>query len=335
MATIEPVHALFDTPQFRGANLPALWIYSSSTGDKSYTGVWCLTDLVDMDDGKIIIHEKVLSEKVDTLIQLALDTDISSSPVLLTYYPDKEIDEIVAAICSGNRPLIIEQDNVEFKLWEVADPVGIEKLQNAFSRLSKVFVADGHHRLAAAQSMPGSKGLLSSLYISSDQINISAFHRLICLDGSFYHGDLLTRLKMCFSVHKLECNTPYRPDQRHVIGLYVQKCWYRLELKLTNQSSTLPDVTLLQNIILAPMLGISDPGKDERIRNFPDYQWKKMVALLAEDDTYICFTLFPMSVAEFLDVAESRNVLPPKSTWIDPKIPEQLLVHLIQPIRLA
>ncbi|RZJ90003.1 MAG: DUF1015 family protein [Chryseobacterium sp.] len=333
MATIESVHASFDTSQFRGDNLPALWIYSSSIGNKRYTGIWCLTDLVDMDNGKIIIHEKVLSKKVNTLLQRAIDIDISSSPVLLTYYPDKEIDEIVAAICSTNTTLIFEQDHVEFKLWEVAEPARIEKLQHAFSRLSKVFVADGHHRLAAAQSMPSSRRLLSSLYVSSDQINISAFHRLICLDSFFGYDDLLTRLKAYFDVHKLDCNIPYRPDQKHVIGLYVGKSWYRLELKANNQSSKRPDVTLLQDIILAPMLGIIDPGKDQRIINFPDYQWKKMVALLAEDDKYICFTLFPMSVADFFEVAESRFILPPKSTWIDPKIPEHLLMHSLQPIR--
>lgn len=329
MATIVPVQALIAQSHHHADAISAFWIYSCMLKGTVRTGIWGMTDLVDMDNGKIITHEEVLPGKLKDLISNSDQQSGSFSPVLLTYRPDQEVDALISKICRSKEPEIFKQDDVDYQLWSLTDGTLISKLQHAFSNIPKVYMADGHHRLAAAyQNVSHNRRLLSSLYISSDQLSISAFHRLIRMNGRINKDTFIQQLKNHFNVTMMATQDPYRPDRRNVIGMCLRKGWYQLELKTTLSGlSDIPDVSVLQNIILAPLLDIKNAGTDGRLENFPDYQWEDMVDLLRKNETFIGFSLFPMTVNEFLNASESGDILPPKSTWIEPKIPENLLLQ--------
>ena len=333
MATILPLHADFrqntsDQKITPIDPVPAIWIYGSTTNTITQRGVWAMTSLTDMDEGRIIAHENVLPEKIERIIAHRNSGGKPSSPVLLTYRPDAELDQLIQQICLDENSAYLHRTEPTFSLWRIGEPELIDRIQMAFRTIKAVYVADGHHRLAAAHKMQQQhERLISSLYVPSDQLKISAFHRLVRMNNPVNHTVFMDQISEYYVVRPLKSEKPYRPDRPNRIGLYFQGCWYRLDLRDNARKEGRPDASSLQELILAPLLGIADPASDERLENFPDPAFDEMVSALQAGEGLVGFTLYPMTVSEFLVAADSQEMLPPKSTWIEPKIPRKLLIQ--------
>ncbi|TDO24929.1 DUF1015 family protein [Pedobacter duraquae] len=336
MANIKPLYAITDHYLPNLSPGAAIWVYRCVNSTGSQTGIWAATDPVDMARGKIVPHEAVLPKKLDHLVSYMNKNEVTRSPVLLTYKPHQQITNIIADICSQQTSHTSSASNEVHHLWCVSDPKMISDLQKAFLELEEVYVADGHHRLAATKQLGRS---ISSLYVSADELEIHPFHRIIKLDKRdkmtsaellrdiFNPTTFLDNLSLHYDITKSISQEPFRPDRRNRMGMFFQGNWYQLDLKREGrQLPSQPDVSLLQELILAPLLDIRNPDFDNRLQNYPDSEWNKFTLELDHSTMNIGFTLYPMLVSEFLDAARHGTLLPPKSTWITPKIPDGLLM---------
>ena len=336
MANIKPLHAITDHDLPYVSPSAAIWVYRCINSTGSQTGIWAATDPIDMASDKIVPHEAVLPKKLDHLVSYMKKNEVSRSPVLLTYKPHQQITNIIVDICSHQASRIINTLNEVHHLWCVSDPKMISDLQKAFLELEEVYVADGHHRLAATKQLGRS---ISSLYVSTDELEIHPFHRIIKLEKQdkmrnaerlshiFNPTTFLGNLSLHYDITNSIAQEPFRPDRRNRMGMFFQGRWYQLDLKQEGrQLLSRPDVSLLQDLILAPLLDIRNPDFGNRLQNYPDSEWNKFTLELHLSPMNIGFTLYPMLVSEFLDAARHGTLLPPKSTWITPKIPDGLLM---------
>ncbi len=309
---------------------PAIFIYEQDTSLGSQTGVWVLTDVQDMEDGKIIIHEHTLAENEDKIRIQRENTGVEGSPILLTYQPVAAINRLIGTITSSYPPEAFYENQQYHRIWKVTAPDFIRQFREAFLKLDKVYLADGHHRLAAAlQHHKKEKQWISTLYVSTEQIRISAFHRLV-VPNEFLDEELLFKtLKQTFEVIHVSDNAPYLPDEPHHLGLFYAGNWYKLSLKPEReQLKDEPDVCILQEQVLKPLFDLQDPRNDTRLSSFgPDQGWPALLYELSAEPFSVAFTLYPMDIDQLIAQAEKKASLPPKSTWIEPKIPFGLLVY--------
>lgn len=306
----------------------SMYVYERESTSGSQFGVWVLTSLQDLEDGKILKHEETLSGHEERLRMYRKEVGLEGSPVLLTYRRQPEISLLIenSAKCSPEIDFFYEGS--QHRLWVVRDETLIIAFQAAFAKLEKVYVADGHHRLASAAGLHHiDPQWITTLYVSAGQLSCSSFHRMVLATNQFSATDFLKAVNQYFFVTIIKENHPFLPPINHSLGMRYKDQWYQLELKeefvqLTEE----PDVRILQDKILEPIFGIKDPRTDPQLISWPASQWDEMLEYGAKSEA-ILFTLYPMSVSELIRQAEKYAVLPPKSTYIEPKVPYGLLLH--------
>lgn len=307
----------------------AIYIYETSIFCGSQIGVWALTDLNDFGNGKIITHENTLSENEDGIRNYRENVGIEGSPILLSYYCDGSIASLIQFIRTTCQPECFSYKGQINKIWKVDSPLLISSFTEAFRELDKVYLADGHHRLAAAwQLNRRSKQLISSLYVPLNQLKIREFNRVV-VDGETISGNgFLELIDRYFYKSAIPYNKPYRPDKIHRFGLCYQGLWYQLDLRADQYLTDKLDVNILQDYILHSAFDIQDPRADKRLISFgPEEDWKVLLDYLNDEKSAIAFTLYPIEMDVFVAHADKMIILPPKSTWIEPKIPFGLIMY--------
>ncbi|WP_406826016.1 DUF1015 family protein [Pedobacter sp. KACC 23697] len=305
---------------------PAIYIYEFGSGSGIMRGIWAAIDLAQTAESAIKKHEETVSSKVESLRVERKSKAIQKSPILLVYKKDKILDKLIDFVVRSRKPLENEWSQMDHFLYQVLEEDLIEKFAKEFMKVDAVYLADGHHRLEAAYSLQKSKHQqISSLLVSADVISIGAFHRLVC-GVTISYPLLMEKLKVYYNISKIPNNKAYKPDRKNRLGLCFKGEWYQLDLNSASATlSALPDTVLLQNYILSAVLGIHKPKEDERLTCFPDCKWTQFLTELEHNETSIGFSLFPMTADAFIKVAEKGEFLPPKSTWIAPKIPHGLM----------
>lgn len=309
---------------------PAIYLYETTVGTESQTGLWALTDLKDSEEGRIITHEHTLPENEEQIRCYREYVGLEGAPILLTYYPQQEISELIELVKTTHIPECFYHLEQYHRIWQVTLDTLISQFQDAFLKLKSVYVADGHHRLAAAAAMhKNERQFISTLYIPTAELKISAFHRLVVPEAGTLPDLLTATISKYYYISAIPNNRPYFPDQMNRIGLYVQGFWYQLDLKREEGSlSVIPDVMVLQEKILEPVFGIADPRTDPRLYSFPALEGsEELLQRIQQDPVAVAFTLFPMTIRQLIEQAESQVALPPKSTWIEPKVPFGLLMY--------
>ena len=301
---------------------PSIYIYEFGGEGKPMRGVWAMTDLSETITDAIKRHEETVSAKVASLKTDKGSGKIEKSPILLVYQ-NEDLETLIDFVVAEQKPLESEWSQLGHFLYQIVDISLIDRFCSAFAKLKQVYLADGHHRLEAAYALQKTvPQQISSLFVSAGSISISAFHRLIHgIDISYV--TLMEKLKQYFYVSKIPNNKPYRPDRKNRMGLYFAGEWYQLDLNSNlPELSEEPDTAILQDLILAPVLGVTKPKEDVRLSCFPDCKWDQFLTQLDGSDATIGFSLYPMTADEFIAIAEKGRFLPPKSTWIEPKIPQ-------------
>jgi len=309
---------------------PAIYVYENHSSSGVQRGIWALTSVQDSLDGTIILHEQTLPEHEEKIKAYREYIGLEGDPVLLTYYPQQELDHLMESIVSSQQPERIVQQGTAHLLWKITEAPMIAAFQRSFASLEIVYLADGHHRLAAAAHLKSEEQQwISSLYISTDQLRIREFNRLVIPGRIINKDELFELIYRYFHVSAIPHNRAYQPDQQHRLGMCFNGEWYQLDLRSDQpalQQET--DAVILQEYVLQPFFGIDDPRTDERLHNFsPDGGWEKLLQELKEQVSSIAFTLFPMTVEQLTGHAGKQKPLPPKSTWIEPKIPYGLLMY--------
>lgn len=323
------LNELIDAGLYHQEKEPAIYIYELEINHCKQYGVWVMTDIEDLLNGSMITHENTLAEREARLVGYRKDIGLEGSPVLLTYRPRAEVNNLIEHIINSQEANLFSIGGKAHRLWKVKDALYIEKFKKAFQGVERVYVADGHHRLAAAEKLHKIKPQwITALYVPSNQIKISEFNRLIIPERRILKTKLFNVLEEYFYVSPIPGNVPFRPNKLHCFGVLHEGIWYQLDLKsdkLMLKHET--DVSILQHKILQPVFEIDNPGSNPSLYSYPFNQWEEMLAVVKENPEAVVFSLYPMSVDQLIEQVENKVTLPPKSTFIEPKIPFGLLLY--------
>ena len=332
---------------------PALWVYRqqvprSPQGSRTQTGVVGLAGVRDYEAGVIRVHEHTRPDKEEERAVHVDVLDAHDEPVFLFHRGSPDVDDVVAAVTAREHDLAVTTpDGVWHTLWRV--PSGTDddeqaRLVTAFAGLEALYVADGHHRSAAAVRLHAGRAALPSdqagetdgflaVVFPAAELTVLPYHRLVLDLGTLWPEDLVERLHERFDVEPAD--RPVQPSERTEVGLRTALGWHRLRLRDASGDTEAHvvgvrglAVSLLQDLVLAPLLGIEDPRRDPRLAfvGGPDG--------LAELDTAVeggaaaaAFALAPTALDDLVAVSDAGEVMPPKSTWFWPKPASGLLVH--------
>ncbi len=318
---------------------PGLLVYRQQVGDAVQTGVVGAVTVADYRAGVIAIHEHTRPDKENDRTEHIATLSAHDEPVFLMYRPDAPgaaaVAEALARVVAGEPEYDLTRDGVRHTLWTVpADEVAV--LVEAFAAIPVLYVADGHHRSAAAARLaeaddrPGA-GEFPAVVFPSDELTILAYNRVVRDLGVYAPASLLEALSPSFV---LQPSAGAPEPGRHEFGLYVDGAWWTATARAGVVDEHDPiarlDVSVLQDLVLGPLLGIADPRTDGRIAFVGGGRGTgELERLVDSGEAAIAVLLHPTATGDVMDVADAGMVMPPKSTWFEPKLASGLFVHPI------
>jgi len=269
-------------------------------------------------------------------------TRAQTGNVFIAYKNVNEIDQLIEKWTSEKKPQydFLAEDEIQHSIWIVNDDLTIQSITDLFlQKVPCTYIADGHHRAASASKVRTAMGkdasVSSNFFLTtlfpSNQLSIMDYNRVIKDLGNHTETSFLESLQTSFLIEKID--SAYRPDRLHTFGLYLNKQWYRLTAKEGTYSDDpigVLDVTILQNNILDPLLNIKDQRTDKRIDFVGGIRGlEALEKRVNSGEMIMAFSLYPVSIQQLFDIADSGNVMPPKSTWFEPKLRDGLLTNII------
>lgn len=320
----------------------AFYIYRQITPTNTFTGIIGGVAVKEYTEGHIKIHEQTLTSRVGVFTQYLDICDFNAEPVLLTYScTANQIEELIAKNTEPRPEYdFTTTDRIQHQLWLIEDKKDIEEIQKEFSKLECLYIADGHHRMASsahlAEMRQNRSGWTPSaisnyalaLILPEKELNIRPFHRVINLDNLIDENQLLSDLEHHFIVKKKK--RTYYPKANHEFGMRIAKGWYSLKLKDVPQSEKVVahlDPMILTNSILEPLFDIHDQKTDRRIQFIPGMEsLDKFEKSIDEGLTTALFTLYSTSTEQLFAVSDANEIMPPKSTYVEPKLRSGLTI---------
>ncbi|MFT3748315.1 MAG: DUF1015 family protein [Agriterribacter sp.] len=322
---------------------PCYYIYRLTMNGKSQTGLVCVSSVDDYENDIIKKHEFTRPEKEQDRINHIAATGAQTGNVFLAYKNVEELDALIAKWEKEKSPVydFVADDNISHTIWIVTDDKVIDNITKIFSeKVEATYIADGHHRaasaakvrLSAAGDSDGASWFLTTLFPAS-QLHIMDYNRVIKDLNSLSQKEFIEKIKENFEV-KPNGTEAVSPKQLHDFGMYTGGEWYTLTAKpgtYTKDPIGVLDVTILQNNLLDKILGIKDQRTDKRIDFVGGIRGlQELEKRVNSGEMKVAFSLYPVSIQQLFDIADSGNVMPPKSTWFEPKLRDGLLTHLIK-----
>lgn len=341
----ENFHEFWDNGVLIEDHSPAFYLYRITTAEHSFTGIWTCSAIDDYLNNTIKKHELTRSEREQGLIDYFEHTGIDGNPVIVAYPSNSSIKSIIQQKQALKADVSFETEGNQHEVWVFRKAEEIEQLIRLFQELPAAYIADGHHRAAAASILgiqrrksnlrhngTESYNYFSSIYYAADELLIYEFHRLIKDLGGLNLDELLKALENDFTVEKQA--TIVKPEALHKFGMYVNKEWYLLTAKAAlydvNNAVDKLDVSILHQHILDPILHIKDAKTDKRIDFMGGIRdISELIRRVDAGEMQIGFTLYPTSIEELIAVADNGDVMPPKSTWFEPKLHCGLIIHYL------
>lgn len=319
---------------------PCYYIYQLSMDERTQTGLVCCSSVDDYEDGLIKKHELTRPEKEEDRINHIKTTGAQTGNVFLAFRDVDEINKIMEKWKEDKGPVynFTAEDDVQHTVWVISDEKIIERITEIFkTEVGCTYVADGHHRAASAAKvkylLPDNKeaGYFLSTLFPASQLKILDYNRVVKDLNDLSEEEFLMKLNKNFSVSKV--SKAFAPREPHQFGMYLNRQWYQLTA-LDGTFSTDPigilDITILQNNVLEPILGIKDQRTDTRIDFIGGIRGlSELEARVKSKEWEVAFSFYPVSIQQLFDIADSNNIMPPKSTWFEPKLRDGLLTHLI------
>ena len=327
-------------------DLPCYYVYRLRMGDHVQTGVAVGASVAAYDENRIKKHEFTRPQKEDDRVRQITALNAQTGPVLLTFRASEEVRAILAGVTGGPPEYdITADDGIGHTLWVVRDHSLIERITLAFNALDALYIADGHHRSASASRVAATvrasdpapsedKAYASFLAVAfpDDETMILDYNRAVRDLNGLSPEDLLAAVGKNFDV--TESTGPVRPKGPREFGMYLAGQWYRLRIHDANVPVDDPvarlDVSLLQDNLLHPVLGIGDPRTDNRIDFIGGIRGlAELERRVDSGDMAVSFSLYPTEMSALMAVADAGEVMPPKSTWFEPKLADGLVSHVL------
>lgn len=318
------------------------YIYQLVMNGRSQTGLVSASSVDDYENDIIKKHEFTRPEKEKDRINHITTTGAQTGNVFLAYRNQAEVDALIEQWKDTHSPVydFVADDNISHTIWVINDDTAIETITNLFkTKIPQTYIADGHHRAASAakvrkalgnQAKPEADYFLTTLF-PSNQLYIMDYNRVIKDLNGFTEASFLEKLSGSFIIEK--SSSPVSPANLHQFGMYLKGHWYTLTAKegtWTDDPIGVLDITILSNLILEPHLGIADQRTNKRIDFVGGIRGlSELEKRVNSGEMEIAFSLHPVTIQQLFDIADSGNVMPPKSTWFEPKLRDGLLTHLI------
>lgn len=320
-----------------------LYIYQLTMKGKSQNGLICTTSIDEYLEGIIKKHEYTRKEKEEDRINHVDTLDANTGPIFLTYKSNEEIKKIIERQIQKKPEVeFTSEDQVSHKIWTIDDEKTIDQIIFEFGKIDNLYIADGHHRAASAVKVGLKRrskkinytgeeefNYFLSVLFPSDQVNVMAYNRVVKDLNDLSPKEFLEKMKDDFYIEEAP-KSPYQPIEKGTFGMLLAKKWYKLKVK-ENSFKKDPisslDVSILQNLVLDKILDIKDPRTDKRIDFVGGIRSLIELEKRTEEDMILAFSLFPTSLEELFDVADEGLIMPPKSTWFEPKPRSGLFIH--------
>ena len=325
-----------------------LYIYAQTMNGRTQYGIVGCAGVDDYLHGLIRKHELTRHEKEEDRMRHVRITNANMEPVFFTYPAVKEIDDLVSVTVRSNPPVydFIASDGIGHHFWVIENKTVSDKIIALFKEIPYTYVADGHHRTAAAalvgaekrKANPGYNGAeeynyFLAVHFPANQLAIIDYNRVIKDLNGLSREAFLDRLAEVFTVEDKGTDI-YKPESLHTFSMYLDGKWYSLTARTGTYDDSDPigvlDVTILSRLVLDKILGIKDLRSDKRIDFVGGIRGlAELKKRVDSGEMKVAFALFPVSMQQLIDIADTGNIMPPKTTWFEPKLRSGLIVHLL------
>ncbi|MDH5484420.1 MAG: DUF1015 family protein [Gammaproteobacteria bacterium] len=319
---------------------PRYYVYQLTMGEHVQTGIVAAASVKHYDTNRIRKHEFTRPAKEDDRVRQIEALNAQTGPVLLAYKSDAEIDEILRKV-TETQPVydLKADDGIGHRFWVIEDQATMDKLSAGFDAMEAIYIADGHHRSASAsrvaKSIGGSDEQMSHYFLSvifpHNQMKIFDYNRVVTDLNGLSKDEFLAKIATNFSCVKE--NAAVKPSKATEFGMYLDGEWYRLNINadlIPNDPVASLDVSLLADNLLEPFLAIVDPRTDSRIDFVGGIRGLEgLEKRVNSGEMAVAFSLYPTSMEALMAVADANEVMPPKSTWFEPKLADGLVSHVL------
>ena len=339
----ETLQAMRQRGEYVQEEKPCFYLYELTMEGRTQTGIVACASVDEYEQGIIRKHENTREDKELDRIRHVDVCNAQTGPIFLAYRQTEELQKLVLA--EKEKPSLYDftaDDQVRHQVWVISDNTVIDRLQQAFKSVPRVYIADGHHRAASAVAVakkrrmenPGYTGeeefnYFLSVFFPDEELKILDYNRVVMDLNGNTEEEFLKKLEDSFLVEQaLEC--PYHPDEKGRCGLYLAGKWYTLQVKaeyVPDDPVEGLDVSILQKQVLSKILNIQNPKTDSRIQFCGGIRGLGELERLVQDKAAAAFSMYPTSIQELFAVADANLLMPPKSTWFEPKLRSGLFIH--------
>ena len=336
----ELINTWIEEGRFIKQDKPMFYIYQEIMNGRPQTGIVGCASVADYENNIIKKHENTLAAKEADRIRHIDTTNMQTGPIFLAFRSNKEIDDFLAKKTS-EKPYydFISEDGITHKVWLVDDDAEIESVEGFFAAMNAIYIADGHHRCASACKVSAKRHIegkvqesdfFMSVLFPENQLKIMDYNRVVKDLNGYDVATFLEELETY--CHIGGSDIPVKPAKKGQVGMYLDGQWFSLEFK-TEYLSDDPveglDVSILQKYVLDGMLDIKDPKNDKRIDFVGGIRGLEELERRVNSDCRVAFAMYPTDINELFDVADASRLMPPKSTWFEPKLRSGLFLHSI------
>lgn len=339
----ENLSRLEKTGALRQDENPSFYIYRQVMNGRSQVGIVGCASIDDYVNNVIKKHEHTLARKEQDRINHVDACDANTGPIFLTYRHNHEISGIVRAWMNRHKPVYdFIFDRVKQTVWAVDDFACVERISSLFKNVDAMYIADGHHRCASAVRVGEMRRREHPDYTGEEEFNyflavafpdneleIMDYNRVVSDINGYSEEEFINRVKECFDVEAV--GKRFKPCSKHTMGMLLNDRWYKLTAKesVINESDPISrlDVSILQNCILDRILGIKNPKTDKRIDFIGGIRGLSELERRTKSDMKLAFAMYPTTVADLMAIADADLIMPPKSTWFEPKLLSGIFIH--------
>ncbi|MBR0535636.1 MAG: DUF1015 domain-containing protein [Clostridia bacterium] len=324
---------------------PCFYVYRQIMNGRAQTGLVGCAWVDDYIENRIKKHELTRADKEADRIRHVDTCNANTGPIFLCYKGNNMVDEIIAKhMCKAPEYDFITDDGIANTVWVISDTADCTALEEALCQSGDFYIADGHHRCASAvnvakmrrEANPDYTGteefnFFLAVLFPANQLEIMDYNRAVKDLNGNTKEEFIQKISEKFTVEAAPCQGAYHPEEKHTFGMYLDGMWYKLSAKKNTFDPSNPvdqlDVSILQNNLLTPILNIGDPRTDKRIDFIGGIRGLSELERLVNGDFEVAFSMYPTTLDDLMSIADANMIMPPKSTWFEPKLLSGLFIH--------
>ena len=323
-------------------NDEAYYIYELTMGSRSQNGIVACASIDDYAQNRIKKHDNTRVQKELDRIRHIDTLSAQTSAIFLAY---KSCDVLKDIIANKKKEATLydftSDDGVKHRVWKIADVKTIDEVKKAFAKMESAYIADGHHRASSAVKVglerrnaenhvkDGESDYFLSVLFDEEELYIMPYNRVVKDLAGLDKAEFFEKLKSDFDIQKLD--REFQPDTEKTFGMYIDKTWYKLDLKNKESRGIIEDldVSILEDKVLRPVLNIQNTRTDDRIVFVGGIRGLKELEMMVDSGMAVAFSMYPTSIGELISVADAGLLMPAKSTWFEPKLMSGIFIHEI------